>query len=130
MPMRIKLNSVLVPDQDEALRFYTDVLGFVKAKDIPLGEFRWLTVVSPDEPNGAELLLEPNANPAAATYQQALQDSGIAAIAFEVDDVEAEFDRLKQAGVAFKMDPTDVGSAVLAVFDDSCGNLVQIYRPK
>ena len=127
--MRIKLNSVLVRDQEQALRFYTQVLGFSKAKDIPLGEYRWLTLVSPDEPECAELLLEPNSNPAAAEYQKALFESGIAATAFEVDDIDAEFKRLSEAGVRFPMSPTDVGTAVIATLDDTCGNIIQIYQP-
>ncbi len=126
--MRIELSSILVEDQDEALRFYTDVLGFVKKTDLPLGEFRWLTVVSPEGHDDVELLLEPNANPAAKTYQQALFEQGIPLTAFAVDDVQAEYERLGELGVVFPTAPTDVGSAMIAVFADTCGNLIQIYR--
>ena len=126
--MRIKLNSVLVSDQAHALQFYTETLGFVLSKDIPLGEYRWLTVVAPDEREGTELLLEPNANPLTIDYQKALYEQGIPLTAFEVDDVEAEHARLIEAGVRFTTEPTDVGSAVIAAFDDTCGNLIQIYQ--
>jgi predicted enzyme related to lactoylglutathione lyase len=126
--MRIALKSVLVDDQDKALTFYTEFLGFQKKEDIPMGEFRWLTVVSPEEPNGTELVLEPNAHPAAATYQKALRADGIPHTAFAVEDVEAEAARLKDAGVIFTTEPTDVGGTVLATFDDTCGNLIQIYQ--
>ena len=126
--MRIKLNSVFVGDQEQALQFYTQVLGFSKAKDIPLGEYRWLTVVSPDEPECAELLLEPNAHPAAVEFQKAMFESGIAATAFEVDDIDEDFKKLSEAGVEFPMSPTDVGTAVIATLDDTCGNIIQIYQ--
>jgi catechol 2,3-dioxygenase-like lactoylglutathione lyase family enzyme len=117
-----------VDDQEKAVLFYTEVLGFLKKWDIPLGAARWLTVVSPEEPDGTELLLEPNDNPAAKTFQQALYESGIPATAFEVEDIRAEHERLDQMGVAFIMGPTDMGTVTAAVFDDTCGNLIQIYQ--
>ena len=128
--MKIKLNSVIVQDQEHALQFYTDVLGFEKKVDIPLGEFRWLTVVSPDEPDGTQLVLEPDAHPAAAPYQKGLYESGVPLTSLSVDDIQGEFERLKEVGVTFTMEPTDVGTAILAVFDDTCGNLIQIYQEK
>jgi len=127
--MKIKLNSILVDHQDKALDFYTGVLGFKKSKDIPVGEFRWITVVSPDGHPDVELALEPNANPAGKTFQEAMFEQGIPLTAFEVDDVDAEAARLKQAGVKFTMDPTFAGPMKLAVFADTCGNLIQIYQP-
>lgn len=127
--MRIKLNSILVDDQDKALAFYVGVLGFVKKQDIPLGEFRWLTVVSPEGPDDLELVLEPNANPAGRTYQEALFEQGIPATAFEVADIESEFRRLRQRGVAFTREPLDAGMVKIAVFADTCGNLIQLYQP-
>ena len=126
--MKIKLNSVIVRDQDHALKFYTEVLGFTKKIDFPAGKHRWLTVVSPDDPDGTQLVLEPNANPAAATYQQALYEGGIAATAFEVADIAAEYQRLKELGVAFKSEPTNQMVVTIAVLDDTCGNLIQIYQ--
>ena len=126
--MQIKLNTVFVEDQAEALAFYTDVLGFVKKTDFPVGAFRWLTVVSPDGPPDVELLLEPNDNPAAKQFQQALMEQGIPMRAFSVDDVGAEHRRLKELGVVFRTPPMDVGSAIIAVFEDTCGNLIQIYQ--
>ncbi len=126
--MRIELNSVIVEDQERALRFYTETLGFEKKMDIPAGEHRWLTVVSPEAPDGTQLTLEPNANPAAATYQKALFEAGIPLTAFAVDDIQEEFRRLKDLGVVFKMEPTDAGGVTLAVFEDTCGNLIQIYQ--
>jgi len=125
--MRIKLNSVIVDDQEKALNFYTKVLGFVPSQDIPVGEFRWITVRSP-EGGDAEVTLEPNANPAAKTYQEALFEQGIPLTAFEVDDVRAEHDRLRQLGVQFTTPPTEAGPVTLAVFSDTCGNLIQIYQ--
>lgn len=127
--MKIKLNSIMVDNQQKALAFYTDVLGFQKKHDIPMGEFRWLTVVSPEAPDEVELTLEPNANPAGKTFQQALFAQGIPATAFEVADVQAEFARLKALGVAFTMDPTPAGPVTIAIFADTCGNLIQIYQP-
>lgn len=126
--MRIKLNSIFVDDQQKALDFYTSILGFRKSEDIPVGEFRWLTVMSPDG-EGAELSLEPNANPAAKTYQEALFEQGIPITAFEVDDADAEYRRLMALGVKFTTAPTEAGSVTLAVFADTCGNLIQIYQP-
>lgn len=127
--MRIKLNSVIVDDQDKALRFYTDVLGFVASLDIPVGgDFRWITVRSP-EGGDAEVTLEPNANPAARAYQAALFEQGIPLTAFEVDDVVAEHDRLRKLGVQFTTTPTEAGPTMVAVFADTCGNLIQIYQP-
>jgi uncharacterized protein YndB with AHSA1/START domain/catechol 2,3-dioxygenase-like lactoylglutathione lyase family enzyme len=120
--------SVFVEDQDEALRFYTNVLGFVKKQDKPVGEFKWLTVVSPEDPDGTELLLEPNANPAARTYQKALFEQGIPIAAFAVDDVELEHERLTKLGVTFRTKPTPVDTTKIAVFEDTCGNLIQLYE--
>jgi catechol 2,3-dioxygenase-like lactoylglutathione lyase family enzyme len=124
--MRINVTSVLVDDQDKALRFYTDVLGFVKKTEIPLGEARWLTVVSPEEPDGTELLLEPDGHPAAKPFKQALVEDGIPFTSFAVDDVQGEFDRLRSLGVRFTQEPVEAGSVTTAVFDDTCGNLIQI----
>jgi predicted enzyme related to lactoylglutathione lyase len=126
--MRIKLNAVIVQNQEHALRFYTEVLGFTKKTDLPAGEFRWLTVVSPQEPEGVQLLLEPNAHPAAKAYQRALHEAGIPLTSFAVDDIEKEYHRLKALGVVFSAKPTSQGGSVVAVFDDSCGNLIQIYQ--
>ena len=127
--MQIRLNSVMVDDQQKALAFYTDVLGFVKKEDIPLGEDRWLTVVSPEGPEEVELVLEPIRFDPAKTYQQALFEAGIPLTAFAVEDVPAEFENLVAKGVVFKAEPTDVGATVIAVFEDTCGNLIQIYQP-
>jgi catechol 2,3-dioxygenase-like lactoylglutathione lyase family enzyme len=126
--VKIGLNSLIVQDQEKALRFYTEVLGFEKKMDLPAGEYRWLTVVSPEEPDGTQLALEPNAFPAAATYQRALFEAGIPLTAFAVDDIEREHRRLEALGVRFATPPTDVGAVVIAVFDDTCGNLIQIYQ--
>jgi len=125
--MRIKLSSVFVDDQEKALRFYTRVMGFVGKRDLPAGKFRWLTVVSPEEPGGPELLLEPNENPAAKAFTKAIFEQGIPAAAFAVDDIQQEYERLKRAGVRFTLEPTLMGPVTQAVFDDTCGNLVQIY---
>jgi catechol 2,3-dioxygenase-like lactoylglutathione lyase family enzyme len=124
--MRINVTSVFVEDQAAALTFYTDVLGFVKKTEVPVGEFSWLTVVSPDQPDGVELLLEPSEHPAVPPYKQALVADGIPAAQFAVDDVQAEYDRLKQLGVTFTQEPTQMGPVTTAVFDDTCGNLIQI----
>jgi len=124
--MRINLTSVLVDDQAKALQFYTDVLGFVKKTDIPLGEHRWLTVVSPDQPEGPELLLEPDEHPAAKPFKQALVEDGIPFLSFAVDDVHKEFDRLHGLGVRFTQEPVQADPVTTAVFDDTCGNLIQI----
>lgn len=127
--MRIKLNSIMVEDQDRALKFYTEVLGFKKKHDIPVGEFRWITVVSPEGPGDLELVLEPNANPAAKAFQQAMFSQGIPLTAFEVTDIHAEHERLKAQNVAFKQEPTQAGPVMIAVFSDTCGNLIQLYQP-
>ncbi|NJQ02744.1 VOC family protein [Streptomyces zingiberis] len=124
--MRIHLTSVFVDDQDRALRFYTDVLGFVKKTEIPLGEHRWLTVVSPEEPDGTELVLEPAGHPAVGPYRAALAEDGIPVTSFAVDDVHAEFDRLRGLGVRFTQEPLRMGPVTTAVLDDTCGNLIQI----
>jgi catechol 2,3-dioxygenase-like lactoylglutathione lyase family enzyme len=124
--MKINLTSVLVDDQDKALRFYTEVLGFRKKTEIPLGEHRWLTVVSPDEPDGVELVLEPDEHPAARPFKDALVGDGIPFTSFAVDDVHAEHERLVNLGVRFTQDPTATGPVTTAVFDDTCGNLIQI----
>lgn len=128
--MKIRLTSVFVDDQDKALAFYTEKLGFVKKHDVPVGEFKWLTVVSPDEPDGVELLLEPNDNPAAAAFQRAIFQQGIAAASFMVDDIQAEYERLRAQGVTFTMEPTSMGPTTIAVLDDTCGNLIQIAQPQ
>lgn len=129
-PMRINLTSIYVDDQRAALDFYVDVLGFTKHRDVPLGEDAWLTVVSPDAPDGPELLLEPAGHPAVKPYRDALAEDGIPAAQFAVDDVEAEHARLAARGVEFTQPPTDIGSHVIAVLDDTCGNLVQIISEK
>jgi glyoxylase I family protein len=128
--MRIKLNSIFVDNQDKALTFYTKILGFKKSKEIPVGEFKWLTVVSPEGPADLELVLEPNANPAAKEYQEAIFKQGIPITAFEVDDLRAEHERLKGMGVMFTMQPTDHGPVMIAIFSDTCGNLIQLYQPR
>jgi catechol 2,3-dioxygenase-like lactoylglutathione lyase family enzyme len=127
--MRINLTSILVDDQAKALRFYTDVLGFMKKTEVPLGEHFWLTVVSPDDQDGTELLLEPDAHPAARPFKQALVEDGIPFTSFAVDDVAAEYERLAARGVRFTQPPTDMGAVTTAVFDDTCGNLIQIAAP-
>lgn len=124
--MKIHMTSVFVDDQERALRFYTDVLGFVLKYDVPAGEYRWLTVVSPDAPDGIQLLLEPDVHPAARAYKDALVADGIPATQFAVDDVYAEYERLTALGVRFTQLPTEMGPVVTAVFDDTCGNLIQI----
>jgi len=126
--MKIALTSVLVDDQDKALKFYTEVLGFVKKTDLPAGEYKFLTVVSPDEPNGTELLLEPNENPAAKVFQKAIFDQGIPLTAFAVDDVQKEYERLEKLGVEFTMKPMKTEGPTVAVFNDTCGNLIQIFE--
>jgi len=127
--MKIKLTSLMVENQDRALAFYTGPLGFVKKHDIPVGEYRWITVTSPDGPNDVELALEPNANPAGKAFQEAMFKQGIPVAAFEVDDIAAEHARLKAAGVVFTRDPTPMGPVTIAVFSDTCGNLIQIHQP-
>lgn len=127
--MRIELTSIMVDQQDKALRFYTEVLGFRKKHDIPVGEYRWITVVAPDGPDDVELALEPNANPAGKAFQGAMFNQGIPLAAFEVSDIEAECGRLKSHGVAFTHEPTRTGPVTIAVFSDTCGNLIQLYQP-
>ncbi|MBP3039076.1 VOC family protein [Bacillaceae bacterium Marseille-Q3522] len=124
--MKIIVTSIFVQDQDKALEFYTETLGFVKKEDAPAGEFRWITVVSPDEQDGTELLLEPNDHPAAKEYQKKLFADGIPVTMFGVADVHKEYQRLMKHGVKFTMEPTDMGKVTVAVFDDTCGNLIQI----
>jgi catechol 2,3-dioxygenase-like lactoylglutathione lyase family enzyme len=126
--MRIVLTSDLVDDQANSHRFYTDVLGFATKNDVPLGEARWLTVVSPDDPDGTELLLEPDSHPAAKPFKSALVEDGIPATSFGVDDVRAEYERLRDRGVRFTQEPTQMGPTTTAVFDDTCGNLIQIAQ--
>jgi catechol 2,3-dioxygenase-like lactoylglutathione lyase family enzyme len=128
--VRINLTSVLVDDQDKALRFYTEVLGFVPKQDIPMGAHRWITVVSAEQPDGTEIVLEPDEHPAAAPFKRALVADGIPFTSFAVDDVAAEYARLAGLGVRFTQEPTDMGPVTTAVFDDTCGNLIQIaaYR--
>jgi catechol 2,3-dioxygenase-like lactoylglutathione lyase family enzyme len=128
--MRIVVTSVLVDDQDKALRFYTDVLGFVKKTEVPLGAHRWLTVVSPDDPDGVELVLEPDEHPAVRPFKQALVEDGIPFTSFGVKDVNAEYKRLVAAGVRFTQPPVDLGPVATAVLDDTCGNLIQIEQRK
>jgi catechol 2,3-dioxygenase-like lactoylglutathione lyase family enzyme len=127
--MKIHLTSVLVDDQAKALAFYTDVLGFLAKEDVPLGEHRWLTVVSPDAPDGTELVLEPSDHPAVGPFKAALVADGIPYTSFEVADVQAEHDRLVARGVRFTQPPTAMGPVTTAVFDDTCGNLIQIATP-
>jgi len=128
--MRIKLTSVSIDDYDKALKFYTEVLGFLKKRDIPLGQgARWITVVSPEDPDGTELLLEPNADyPAMKALKEALLKDGMPFTAFQVDDIQNEYERLRKLGVEFSMEPTNVGMSTVAVFHDTCGNLIQIYE--
>jgi catechol 2,3-dioxygenase-like lactoylglutathione lyase family enzyme len=124
--MRINLASVMVDDQDKALRFYTGVLGFEKKTEIPMGEHRWLTVTSPEDPNGTELVLEPDSHPAVRPFKEALVADGIPFTSFAVADVQREFARLRDLGVRFIQEPVDMGPVTTAVFDDTCGNLIQI----
>ena len=128
--MKIKLTSVYVDDQEKALRFYTDVLGFVKKTDFSNGPFRWLTVTSPEDPAGIELQLALNNNPAAKTYQQALFEQKQPAVMFSSDDVEADYQRMKTRGAEFTMPPTDVTASKIAMINDTCGNLVQLTQLK
>ena len=128
--MRIKLISIFVDDQDKALRFYTDVLGFRKKQDFPVGGARWITVVSAEGPEDLELVLEPNGHPAASAYQSALRKDGIPITAFESTAIHSEVQRLKDAGVVFTMEPTVAGTVTLAIFSDTCGNLIQVYEQK
>ena len=128
--MKIKLTSVSIDDYDKALKFYTEILGFVKKNDFPLGEgARWITVVSPEEANGTELLLEPNASyPAMKALKESLVKDGIPYTAFQVNDVQQEYERMKARGVEFTMEPTNMGMSTAAIFDDTCGNLIEIYQ--
>lgn len=128
--IRIKLTSVSIDDYDKALKFYTEVMGFQKKRDMPLGEgARWITVVSPLEPDGTELLLEPNAEyPAMKALKEALVKDGIPFTAFQVDDIQEEYERMRNLGVEFTMEPTNMGEVTAAVLDDTCGNLIQIYQ--
>ena len=128
--MRIALTTVFVDDQEAAQAFYTGVLGFELRHKVPIGNDFWLTVVSPDDPNGPELLLEPSGHPAVPPFREALVDDGIPFAQFAVDDVHAEYERLRAQGVEFTQPPTDVGTAVMAVFDDTCGNLIQVITPR
>jgi catechol 2,3-dioxygenase-like lactoylglutathione lyase family enzyme len=127
--VQIKYVSVMVEDQERALRFYTEVLGFVKAADVPAGEYRWLTVTSPDGPEGVELLLEPTAFPPAREYQKALYDAGIPATAFVTSDIAGDVSRLTAAGVVFRGEPLDMGTVIAVAFEDTCGNLIQLVQP-
>jgi glyoxylase I family protein len=126
--MRIKLTSIMVDNQDKAEKFYTQVFGFVKKHDIPVGEYRWLTVVSPEGPDDLELSLEPNANPAGKDFQHAIFKQGIPIAAFESNDIEKEFKRLTGLGVVFTQEPTRAGPVTIAVCADTCGNLIQLYQ--
>lgn len=126
--MKIIVTSIFVQDQDKALAFYTEKLGFVKKHDEPAGEFRWITLVSPDDPNGTELVLEPNDNPAAKEYQKKLFEQGIPITMFGVTDIHKEYERLLDKGVKFTMEPTKMDEVTIAVFEDTCGNLIQIMQ--
>ncbi len=126
--LRIVLTSIFVEDQNKALAFYTDVLGFVTKTDMPLGEARWITVASSADPDGVELLLEPNDNPVARAYQEGIYGQGLPATSFAVDDVHAEFDRLTALGVWFTQEPAAMGPVTTAVLDDTCGNLIQLAQ--
>jgi catechol 2,3-dioxygenase-like lactoylglutathione lyase family enzyme len=126
--MKIVVTSVLVDDQEKALRFYTDVLGFEKKADVPMGDARWLTVVSPQDREGTELLLEPDGHPAAKPFKTALAEDGIPYTSFGVDDVQAEFERMRDVGVQFTQEPLAMGPVTTAVLDDTCGNLIQIAQ--
>ncbi|MBL5773762.1 VOC family protein [Bacillus sporothermodurans] len=126
--MKIIVTSIFVQDQDKALKFYTETLGFKKKHDVPAGEFRWIALVSPDGQDGTELLLEPNDNPAAKEYQEKIFTQGIPATMFGVEDVREEYNRLIKHGVKFTIEPTEMGDVTLAVFDDTCGNLIQIAQ--
>lgn len=126
--MRIQLASVYVDDQDKALDFYTRILGFETKHDIPMGEARWLTVVAPESPDGPELVLEPDAHPATRPFKQALVADGIPLTSFAVDDVRAEHERLRALGVRFHREPTEMGPVTVAIFDDTCGNLIQMHQ--
>lgn len=128
--MKIKLTSVSIDDYDKALKFYTEVMGFLPKRDIPLGDgARWITVVSPEDPNGTELLLEPNAGyPAMKALKESLMKDGIPFTAFDVNDIQSEYERMQNLGVEFAMEPTNMGMTTAAVLNDTCGNLIQIYQ--
>ncbi|MFB4320805.1 VOC family protein [Paenibacillus lautus] len=126
--MKIIVTSIFVQDQDRALEFYSEKLGFVKKEDVPVGEFRWITLVSPDVQDGTELLLEPNEHPAAKEYQKKIFAEGIPATMFGVEDIRKEYERLREKDVKFTMEPTKMGELTIAVFDDTCGNLIQIVQ--
>jgi len=128
--MQIKHVSLMVDDQERALQFYTTILGFTKVADVPAGEYRWLTVTSPDGPEGVELLLEPMAFAPAREYQKALFDAGMPATQFVTNDIRGDFERLTSAGVMFRGEPADIGPATIAVFEDTVGNLIQLVQPK
>lgn len=126
--MKIVVTSLFVQDQDKALAFYSEKLGFVKKQDVPVGEFRWITLASPDDQDGTELLLEPNDHPAAKEFQKKIFADGIPATMFGVEDIQAEYERLVDKGVEFTMQPTKMGELTIAVLDDTCGNLIQIVQ--
>ncbi len=126
--MKLKQTTIMVDNQEKALQFYTSILGFVKKQDIPMGNFKWLTVASPEAPDDIELLLEPNGNPAASSYQKELFKQGIPATTFEVADIQQEYERMSALGVNFSVAPLQSGQAIIAVFNDNCGNLIQIYQ--
>ncbi|QQZ09953.1 VOC family protein [Heyndrickxia vini] len=126
--MKIIVTSIFVQDQEKALKFYSEKLGFVKKEDVPTGEYRWLTLVSPDEQDGTELLLEPNAHPAAKEYQKKLFAEGIPVTMFGVEDIHEEYKQLMEKGVKFTMEPTRMGELTIAVLDDTCGNLIQLIE--
>ncbi|MFS0728218.1 VOC family protein [Paenibacillus sp. 1P07SE] len=126
--MNIIVTSLFVKDQEKALQFYTDTLGFVKKRDVPMGKHRWITVTSPGDENGTELVLEPNEHPAARSYQEKIASEGIPATMFGVTDIQMEYKRLLGEGVSFTMEPTKMGDVTIAVFDDTCGNLIQMLQ--
>jgi len=126
--MRIGLTSIFVSDQERALRFYTEVLGFRKKADITAGKFRWLTVVSPEEPDGTQLQLAPNDNPAAKTFQEAMFKQGIYAVNFLVEDLQKEYERIRKLGARFTLEPTKTPGSRIAILDDTCGNLIQLTQ--
>ena len=126
--MKIKWTSILVDDQKKALKFYTEILGFVKKTDVPMGEYSWLTVVSKEEPDGVEVVLEPMGFAPAKVYQKALKDAGIPLTMFHVGNVQSEFERLEKLGVKFSMKPTQMGPTTIVVFDDTCGNNIQLVQ--
>jgi len=126
--MKIKLLSIMVDDQEKALKFYTEILGFIKKRDIPMGEHRWLSLVSPEEQDAAEIVLEPMSFPPAQVFQKALFDAGIPWTAFQVDDIQKEYERLLGKGVSFSMPPTQMGPTMLTVFNDTCGNNIQLFQ--